>query len=184
MRTLFSWVGTERLPTRMWLSVFIAAIRQWITAPLLVPIRIKLGAHIYRDLNKVTPAALLAVRRLIEHVLEQNVLQSAQLKSGLAADLPCHELMLSECAVPEAIADLTVHYMTLCGMIRCLSCEYDVGKFPRSGGFWSVLNLSSAWTTQPWRRSGRMTCLCRAMPLAFIASSIFIEKNAIDGTMA
>ena len=40
--------------------------------------------------------------------------------------------------VLEAIADLTVHFMTLCGMLLCLRRVDHVGKFPRSGGFRSV----------------------------------------------
>ena len=55
----------------------------------------------------------------------------------------------------EAIADLTVHFMTLCGMLLCLRREDHVGKFPRSGGFRSMPNLTSGPGPHEHGRRGR-----------------------------
>ena len=87
------------------LSVYTAAIRQWITAPLLFLIRIKIrtahkprlepgdtrSAASYQEFDRTLPRARLVVLRV--------------------AELPSHALMLNGWAMPEAIADLTIHFM-------------------------------------------------------------------------
>ena len=101
------------------LSVYTAAIRQWITAPLLFLIRIKIrtahkprlepcdtrSAASYQEFDRTLPRARLVVLRV--------------------AELPSHALMLSGMGHARGHCGLDGPFH---GMLRCLRREDHVGK--------------------------------------------------------